>query len=228
VRSGEAGFAFDQFTTGVCGGRFSQVRVRPRTQAGSLEVLGEAGRIRDSRRMGDLQAMVQFVADGANPLLSAERRANRATWATTRRWPTCCPATCRGCLGGRAAGCGPESASSAPFFHARDWVLVTAFENRSGNPAYIWLAWAQLNQSARYGQDDYLRTAGRAVDLVAHATERERHFIRGSYFWMDGQIDRAIGEFEALVRAAIQMTTGASPSWDNSTTERGAATPRMH
>ena len=62
--------------------------------------------------------------------------------------------------------------------------------------AYIWLAWTLKNQ--RKSSEDYIRNAERAFQLAGTTREQERYFIHGSYYWMKGELDRAIHAFEAL------------------------------
>lgn len=64
--------------------------------------------------------------------------------------------------------------------------------------ADIWLAWTRLN--LRKPADDYLAPAQRAVDLAQSVSLHEREWIAGSYYMMTGQDERAIGEYEALLR----------------------------
>ena len=63
---------------------------------------------------------------------------------------------------------------------------------------YTWLALAQKNQGKP--SDVYFKTAKRAVDLIASATERERSWILGEFYQTTGDNDRWLGEFEALVQ----------------------------
>ena len=63
--------------------------------------------------------------------------------------------------------------------------------------AYIWLAWTLKNQ--RESSGDYIQHAEQAFQLVGTTSEQERYFILGSYYWMKGELDRAIHAFEALL-----------------------------
>ncbi len=65
--------------------------------------------------------------------------------------------------------------------------------------AHIWMAWAEWNLGQ--APDVSLRSARRAVDLIGTATERERGWILGSYYYMTHQDQLAIAQYEALVRA---------------------------
>ena len=63
--------------------------------------------------------------------------------------------------------------------------------------AHIWLAWTLRNQSKSF--DDYIEHAEWAFQLAEATSEQERYFIHGSYYWMKGELDRAIHAFEALL-----------------------------
>jgi len=63
--------------------------------------------------------------------------------------------------------------------------------------AHIWLAWTLKNQRESF--DDYIQHAERAFQLAATTSEQERYFIRGSYYWMKDELDKAIHAFEALL-----------------------------
>jgi tetratricopeptide (TPR) repeat protein len=63
--------------------------------------------------------------------------------------------------------------------------------------AHIHLAHAIWNQG-RLGKE-YLPAAETAFGLADRTTERERYFIRGSYYGFLGQSDKAVAAFEALV-----------------------------
>ena len=63
--------------------------------------------------------------------------------------------------------------------------------------ASIWLAWAIHNQHKP--ADEYMKHAERAFQLAGTASEQERYFIHGSYYWIKGELDRAIHAFEALL-----------------------------
>ena len=63
--------------------------------------------------------------------------------------------------------------------------------------AHIWLAWTLRNQRKSF--DDYIQHADRAFQLAATTSEQERYFIRGSYYWLKDELDRAIHAFEALL-----------------------------
>jgi tetratricopeptide (TPR) repeat protein len=63
--------------------------------------------------------------------------------------------------------------------------------------ASIWLAWTLLNQ--RKPLDEYIQHAERAFQLAGTTSEQERYFIHGSYYWMKGELDRAIHAFQALL-----------------------------
>ena len=63
--------------------------------------------------------------------------------------------------------------------------------------AEIFKAWTDSNLARP--REVWLEEARRAVDLSGTVTERERYFIRGSFYKMSGDVDRAIGQFEALV-----------------------------
>jgi serine/threonine protein kinase/tetratricopeptide (TPR) repeat protein len=65
--------------------------------------------------------------------------------------------------------------------------------------AHIWMAWAEWNLGQ--APDVSLRSARRAVDLIGTATERERRWILGSYYYMTHQDQLAMAQYEALVRA---------------------------
>ena len=64
--------------------------------------------------------------------------------------------------------------------------------------AWIHLAHAIHNQRRPSG--DYLAPAERAMELAGGVTERERYFIRGSYFQMMGELPKAKASYEALLR----------------------------
>lgn len=64
--------------------------------------------------------------------------------------------------------------------------------------AHIWLAWSLLNSGRP--AEEYLPSAQRAFDLAAQTAERERYFIRGSYYSMKGEHESALAAYEALVR----------------------------
>ena len=63
--------------------------------------------------------------------------------------------------------------------------------------AYIWLAWAVHNQDKP--ADNYIQHAERAFRLAGTTSELERYFIHGSYYWIKGELDKAIHAFEALL-----------------------------
>lgn len=62
--------------------------------------------------------------------------------------------------------------------------------------AHIWHAWAYVNLAR---PADALASAQRALDLSDGATERERHFLRGSAYLIQGEPHRAGAEFETLL-----------------------------
>lgn len=64
--------------------------------------------------------------------------------------------------------------------------------------AHIHLAWAVRRQGNRPEQD-WRPAAERAFELSAGTSERERLFIRGSYYQMIGQTEKAKSSYEALV-----------------------------
>lgn len=64
--------------------------------------------------------------------------------------------------------------------------------------AHIHLAWAVRRQGNRPEQD-WRPAAERAFELSAGTSERERLFIRGSYYQMTGQYEKAKASYEALV-----------------------------
>ena len=64
--------------------------------------------------------------------------------------------------------------------------------------AHIMLAWCISNQGRP--AEEYLPHAQRAFELVDSATDRERYFIRGSYFQMTEQLEKARHAYEALIR----------------------------
>lgn len=63
--------------------------------------------------------------------------------------------------------------------------------------AHIHLAWAVRNQGNP--EQDWRPAAERAFELSAGTSERERLFIRGSYYQMTGQYKKAKASYEALV-----------------------------
>lgn len=63
--------------------------------------------------------------------------------------------------------------------------------------AHIHLAWAVRNQGNP--EQDWRPAAERAFELSAGTSERERLFIRGSYYQMTGQYNKAKASYEALV-----------------------------
>jgi tetratricopeptide (TPR) repeat protein len=63
--------------------------------------------------------------------------------------------------------------------------------------AYIWLAWTLVNQRKPF--DNYIQHAERAFQLAGTASEQERYFIHGSYYWMKDEVDTAIHALEALL-----------------------------
>jgi len=64
--------------------------------------------------------------------------------------------------------------------------------------AHIWLAYTRSNLNRPAQQ--YLASAQRAMDLAGSATEREREWIAGSYYEMNGRDDLAAGAYEAGLR----------------------------
>ncbi len=64
--------------------------------------------------------------------------------------------------------------------------------------AEILLAWAIRNQGRR--DSDYSPHAKRAFELSAGCSARERYFIRGSYYWMKGMMEKAREQYETLIR----------------------------
>jgi serine/threonine-protein kinase len=64
--------------------------------------------------------------------------------------------------------------------------------------AHIWVAWSLSNQ--RRPVEEYLLHAKRAFDLADQTPERERYFIRGSYYHLTDDYERAFASYEALVR----------------------------
>lgn len=64
--------------------------------------------------------------------------------------------------------------------------------------AYMHLAHAIRNQGRP--QQEWLPYADKAMQLSGQATERERFFIRASYYGMTGQGEKAIATYEALLR----------------------------
>ncbi len=64
--------------------------------------------------------------------------------------------------------------------------------------AWIHLAWAIANQ--RRPREDYMPPAERAMELAGGVTERERYFIRGSYFHLAEELPNAKASYEALLR----------------------------
>ncbi len=73
---------------------------------------------------------------------------------------------------------------------------------------YIHLAWAIRNQGRP--ADEYLPYAERALQLSDITTERERYFIRGSYYHQTGQEEKAIAAYEALLRLHPDHYWGAN------------------
>lgn len=66
--------------------------------------------------------------------------------------------------------------------------------------AYIHLAHAIRNQFRRPAQD-YLPYARRAFELAETTSERERYFIRGSYYDMNYDHKKALANYQALLQA---------------------------
>jgi serine/threonine protein kinase/tetratricopeptide (TPR) repeat protein len=64
--------------------------------------------------------------------------------------------------------------------------------------AQIWLAWCLYNTGRP--RDEYLPAAERAFALAPTAIDRERYWIRGSYFTMTGRPEQAAPAYEALLQ----------------------------
>lgn len=64
--------------------------------------------------------------------------------------------------------------------------------------AFAGIAWAMRNQGRPAAE--YLPIAERAVGLSRDTTDREVYFIRGTYFNLAGDIDKAAAAYEALLR----------------------------
>jgi tetratricopeptide (TPR) repeat protein len=64
--------------------------------------------------------------------------------------------------------------------------------------AHLLLAFALQNQGR--GLDEYLPHAERAMELADTVPDRERYFIRGSYFVFTGDAERGRASYEALLR----------------------------
>ncbi len=80
---------------------------------------------------------------------------------------------------------------------AEELLRQAVAEDSSFASAYIHLAHALKNQSRP--PEDYLPYAETAFRLSDATTERERYFIRGSYYYFLGDRERAIAAWEALV-----------------------------
>jgi len=81
---------------------------------------------------------------------------------------------------------------------AEELLKQTVAEDPGFASAHILLAWAIRNQGNRPEQD-WRRPAERAFELSVGSNERERLFIRGSYYQMTGQYEKAIASYEAVV-----------------------------
>lgn len=85
----------------------------------------------------------------------------------------------------------------------RDWPAAAALLEAAvqSDPdfasAHIWLAWARSNLGDRARA---LAAARQATALASSASPRERHFILGSAHMIEGRLEAAAGEFEALLR----------------------------
>jgi hypothetical protein len=66
--------------------------------------------------------------------------------------------------------------------------------------AFIYLSWTWQTNLPWGDRAKQLAASERAFQLSDHATERERLFIRGTYFQLHGQPNEARAEYEALVR----------------------------
>jgi tetratricopeptide (TPR) repeat protein len=66
--------------------------------------------------------------------------------------------------------------------------------------AYAYLSWTWQPSLTWGDRAKQLTASERAFQLAEHATERERLFIRGTYFQQRGQVDAARAEYEAVVR----------------------------
>ena len=64
--------------------------------------------------------------------------------------------------------------------------------------AYIWVAHAMRNQPKP--AEEFLPFAERAYELADTTVARERYFVLGSYYWMKGDLERAVEAYKALVR----------------------------
>ena len=64
--------------------------------------------------------------------------------------------------------------------------------------AHTWLGWSLQNRPGP-DRDGALTHITRGFELADHATERERFFIRGSYFSYTGDPAQAVAEYEALL-----------------------------
>jgi tetratricopeptide (TPR) repeat protein len=81
---------------------------------------------------------------------------------------------------------------------AEELLRLAVSEDPDFASGFLHLAWAIRKQ--RRPKEEYLPHAERALQLSERTSERERYFIRGSYYQMIGQEDNAAAAFEALVR----------------------------
>jgi len=77
--------------------------------------------------------------------------------------------------------------------------------------AHVHLAWAIHNQNRP--KQDFLSEAETAYQLSAKTTERERYFIRGSYYQMRGQQEKAIAAYQALLALYPDHFWGVGNLW---------------
>ncbi len=81
---------------------------------------------------------------------------------------------------------------------AEELLRQAVLEDPEFASAWIHLAHAIRNQGRP--QEDYMSPAKRAMELAGGATERERYFIRGSFFQMANDWPKAKASYQALLR----------------------------
>ena len=81
---------------------------------------------------------------------------------------------------------------------AEELLRQSVFEDPEFASAWIHLALAINNQGRP--REDFMSPAERAMELAGGATERERYFIRGSYFQLAREDQKAKASYEALLR----------------------------
>lgn len=81
-------------------------------------------------------------------------------------------------------------------------------EDPSFAAAHTWLAWSMMRN--HLPKDAFMPAASKAVSLSGSATEWERLWITASYYSLEGDSDRAIGAYEALVRVSPDHFWGSS------------------